>query len=156
MTENPLIDEFLNYLKFERHFSPHTAKCYAADLAQFCGFLRGDKAGARGGQSLAPPPQAVSARAAVSGHPARPGTTGTAVLSETDVGQKLRDVNRDPPRDLNAAIAQIVSHHEQVQDRVVSRGDINFKPVASLEYGTSRLGQAYPQSSVKWQLLLQG
>ncbi|MCH8967332.1 MAG: site-specific integrase [Planctomycetes bacterium] len=43
MTENSLINEFLNYLKFERHFSPHTAKCYAADLAQFCGFLVGDK-----------------------------------------------------------------------------------------------------------------
>ena len=33
------IDEFLSYLRFERHFSPHTAKCYAADLNQFCGFL---------------------------------------------------------------------------------------------------------------------
>ena len=42
MIENSLIDEFLNYLKFERHFSPHTAKCYAADLAQFCAFLVGD------------------------------------------------------------------------------------------------------------------
>ena len=42
MKETSLIDEFLNYLKFERHFSPHTAKCYAADLAQFCSFLIGD------------------------------------------------------------------------------------------------------------------
>ncbi len=41
-----LIDEFLNYLRFERHFSPHTAKCYAADLHQFCEFL-GDGTGAR-------------------------------------------------------------------------------------------------------------
>ncbi|MHC4235055.1 MAG: site-specific integrase, partial [Planctomycetota bacterium] len=39
MTENALINEFLNYLTFERHFSPHTAKCYAADLRQFTGFL---------------------------------------------------------------------------------------------------------------------
>jgi integrase/recombinase XerC len=39
MKENKLIDEFLNYLRFERHFSPHTAKCYAADLHQFCGFM---------------------------------------------------------------------------------------------------------------------
>lgn len=39
MNENHLIDEFLNYLRFERHFSPHTAKCYAADLHQFCEFL---------------------------------------------------------------------------------------------------------------------
>lgn len=39
MTENPLITEFLNYLRYERHFSPHTAKCYAADLHQFTEFL---------------------------------------------------------------------------------------------------------------------
>lgn len=39
MIENSLIDEFLNYLRFERHFSPHTAKCYAADLHQFCEFM---------------------------------------------------------------------------------------------------------------------
>ena len=35
MIEIPLISEFLNYLNFERHFSPHTAKCYSADLRQF-------------------------------------------------------------------------------------------------------------------------
>ncbi|MBI4579496.1 MAG: tyrosine recombinase XerC [Planctomycetes bacterium] len=46
MNENKQIDEFLNYLRFERHFSPHTAKCYAADLHQFCGFLaEGSSAG---------------------------------------------------------------------------------------------------------------
>lgn len=45
MTENSLIEEFLNYLRFERHFSPHTAKCYAADLHQFCEFLREPETG---------------------------------------------------------------------------------------------------------------
>ena len=39
MTDNALIDEFLNYLRFERHFSPHTTKCYAADLRQFLTWL---------------------------------------------------------------------------------------------------------------------
>lgn len=39
MSRPDLIEEFLNYLKFERHFSPHTAKCYSADLHQFQGFL---------------------------------------------------------------------------------------------------------------------
>ncbi len=34
-----LVQQFINYLRSERHFSPHTAKCYAADLQQFCGFL---------------------------------------------------------------------------------------------------------------------
>jgi len=32
---SPTIQQFLNYLKFERRFSEHTAKCYGADLVQF-------------------------------------------------------------------------------------------------------------------------
>lgn len=39
MNNSPLILDFLNYLKFEKHFSAHTAKCYGADLDQFCGYL---------------------------------------------------------------------------------------------------------------------
>jgi integrase/recombinase XerC len=34
-----IVEQFLNYLKFEKRFSEHTAKCYGADLAQFSEFL---------------------------------------------------------------------------------------------------------------------
>jgi len=34
-----IIDQFINYLRAERHFSSHTARCYAADLEQFRAFL---------------------------------------------------------------------------------------------------------------------
>lgn len=38
--DNPtVIQDFINYLKFEKHFSAHTAKCYETDLEQYCGFL---------------------------------------------------------------------------------------------------------------------
>ena len=67
MNENHLIDEFLNYLRFERHFSPHTAKCYAADLHQFCEFL-GESGGGGGTE------------AGHGYHPA-PGGNGTAVAT---------------------------------------------------------------------------
>ena len=33
------VEQFLHYLKFEKRFSEHTAKCYGADLAQFADFL---------------------------------------------------------------------------------------------------------------------
>jgi len=36
-----IVDQFLNYLKYERRFSEHTAKCYGTDLAQFGEFLSG-------------------------------------------------------------------------------------------------------------------
>ena len=35
------VQEFLNYLQFERHFSTYTSKCYGADLRQFGLFLAG-------------------------------------------------------------------------------------------------------------------
>lgn len=45
------IEQFLNYLQFERHFSDHTAKCYGADLQQFCEFLLGVVPGDDKGQN---------------------------------------------------------------------------------------------------------
>ena len=90
MKDNSLIDEFLNYLKFERHFSPHTAKCYAADLAQFCAYLLGDTAGAAGRQNFIAP--SSSSRAAVG--EGLPGAE-TAVLTDTSLQQKLRDVDAE-------------------------------------------------------------
>jgi integrase/recombinase XerC len=40
-----IIHEFLDYLNFEKHFSEHTAKCYNADLEQFCQHLSGSETG---------------------------------------------------------------------------------------------------------------
>ena len=42
MNNPPLIEQFLEYLRLERHFSPYTARCYGADLRQFAGYLLGD------------------------------------------------------------------------------------------------------------------
>jgi len=80
MSEMTLIDEFLNYLRFERHFSPHTAKCYAADLHQFVEFLGGGTGSPKstlsavggqppgGGTAVAAPPRAqVDARGVLKG-----------------------------------------------------------------------------------------
>ena len=39
MDNSAVIQDFVNYLKFEKHFSAHTAKCYEADLTQYSGFL---------------------------------------------------------------------------------------------------------------------
>ena len=52
MEDSTSIQEFLNYLQFEKRFSPHTAKCYGVDLLQFGEFLtsrsEGVSAGAEG------------------------------------------------------------------------------------------------------------
>jgi tyrosine recombinase XerC len=82
MSDNPLITEFLNYLKYERHFSPHTAKCYSADLAQFCGFLAGE----------------ADEAVAVGADNGRAATGGTAVIAATDLRQRLLQVATDDVR----------------------------------------------------------
>ncbi|MFH0983631.1 MAG: tyrosine recombinase XerC [Planctomycetota bacterium] len=81
MIEIPLITEFLNYLSFERHFSPHTAKCYAADLRQYCEYLGGEASREAGGTETAPSGYAGGYAAEL--------TTGTAVVVATDMKQKL-------------------------------------------------------------------
>ena len=37
----PLVQQFLTYLKLEKHFSEYTVKSYGADLIQFGQFLAG-------------------------------------------------------------------------------------------------------------------
>lgn len=39
--QNSFIDQFGSYLRFERHFSPYTARCYGADLRQYTNYLSG-------------------------------------------------------------------------------------------------------------------
>src|SRR3990172_5304887 len=115
MSDNLLTEEFLNYLKFERHFSPHTAKCYAADLAQFCAFLIGGTAAAAGRQNFSggggprpntPPPSRPpggAARQTLGGgaSPSRRAAGGQApqvapaVLAEPQLQQKLRDTDSE-------------------------------------------------------------
>ena len=72
--EHPLVTDFLNYLRFERHFSPHTGKCYAADLYQFSQFLLG------GAEAAARVSLPTRGGAPSTFGAARPGSTGgTAV-----------------------------------------------------------------------------
>src|SRR5947208_4029420 len=39
---SPLVKQFLDYLKLEKHFSDYTVKSYGADLIQFAQFLHGE------------------------------------------------------------------------------------------------------------------
>src|SRR4051812_28664064 len=74
---HPLIEEFLNYLRYERNFSNYTIRCYGTDLEQYCGYLK--SAAADAGQT-SPPPEpaatevvvAASAATEAAGNPAPP------------------------------------------------------------------------------------
>ncbi len=85
MTDNTLIEEFLSYLRYERHFSPHTAKCYAADLHQFWEFLGGSGPASRAGDSAEP--------AGFDPGPTRRehGAVATATATATQTAPAIRD-----------------------------------------------------------------
>jgi integrase/recombinase XerC len=76
MKDSAIVQEFLNYLKFEKRFSEHTAKCYEADLNQFGEYL----IGASGSDTSADGSISLS-------HPKSGGAgPATAVATQTDVG----------------------------------------------------------------------
>ncbi|WP_432799486.1 tyrosine recombinase XerC [Poriferisphaera sp. WC338] len=52
--ENALIEQFVNYLRNERHFSPYTARCYGADLRQFAEYITSSRMSGEQGESAAP------------------------------------------------------------------------------------------------------
>lgn len=51
---SPLVRQFLDYLKLERHFSDYTVKSYGADLIQFGQFLAGEIGSGASTQSFPP------------------------------------------------------------------------------------------------------
>ncbi|MAE63560.1 MAG: tyrosine recombinase XerC [Phycisphaeraceae bacterium] len=52
MSSKPtLVDKFVSYLRYERHFSPYTARCYEADLRQYVEFLDGEQDAQAGPQA---------------------------------------------------------------------------------------------------------
>ena len=97
MNENPpIVDEFLNYLNFERHFSPHTAKCYSADLQQFCQFLC--PGGSSSATVVAPLEGTGVSFAGVHSAPSAGGQPSTTMATHSTVQQTLLAVDPEEVR----------------------------------------------------------
>lgn len=82
--QDSLIQRFINYLVAERHFSPHTSRCYAADLQQFTEHLFQSASGPTGdnGSGGAAVSQAVK----------------LAELTEEEINRALLNVDTDVVR----------------------------------------------------------
>ncbi|MGA3068034.1 MAG: tyrosine recombinase XerC [Tepidisphaeraceae bacterium] len=59
---SPLVRQFLDYLKLEKHFSDYTVKSYGADLIQFGQFLNGDIGHGQGEQRSVPAGDSIDQR----------------------------------------------------------------------------------------------
>jgi integrase/recombinase XerC len=135
-THESIITQFIDYLRAERHFSAHTARCYAADLEQFCAFLAdpqgeppaGPTAGARRGPNGYP-------RRNQAGQPlpelAPPELNSRLLAVDTDFVRlfmsKLRDRNY-----CKSTVARKLATLRSFYKFVVRRGFITNNPVAPI------------------------
>ncbi len=84
MEDSVIVQEFLNYLNFEKRFSEHTAKCYGADMRQFAEFLIGGSDA--GGPSAEVPSLAQQgAQDAAVATQTKPRVDQLLLLAQTDV-----------------------------------------------------------------------
>jgi integrase/recombinase XerC len=131
MEDSIIIHKFLDYLKFERRFSEHTAKCYGADLTQFCEFLKGRSES----DSADVEPMSLHLHEAA---------MGTAVATQVDVkvDQLLLSTNTDAVRGylgfLNerhyskATIARKLATLRSFYKFLVKRNHVSSNPVVSI------------------------
>lgn len=128
-TNPPLIEQFINYLRAERHFSAHTARCYAADLDQFRGFLlsptgelpeKPERNGANGSSHAAPTDPALAAET---------DRRLLAVDSEKvrQFMSQLRDKNY-----CKSTVARKLATLRSFYKFVVRRGALSTNPVATI------------------------
>lgn len=83
------VQDFLNYLQFERHFSNYTSRCYGADLRQFGAFLAGPAAPT---SAVTPPPDGAPAVGS------QPAAATSAEPSAEKLDQLLVNANADDVR----------------------------------------------------------
>lgn len=124
-THESIIDQFINYLRAERHFSSHTARCYAADLDQFCGFLSAPTRTSASGDAVG----------GGNGHP--PSDADIA-----DINRRLIEVDTDLARtfmshlhDKNyckSTVARKLATLRSFYKFVIRRGYTTSSPVASI------------------------
>ncbi|TKJ36528.1 MAG: tyrosine recombinase XerC [Planctomycetes bacterium B3_Pla] len=133
MEESTIIPKFLDYLKYERRFSEHTAKCYGADLSQFGEFLKGGSdAGGRHDEPIPPDHHEGGSQQAVA----------VATKVQVEVDQLLLSVQTDSIRTyltfLNekqyskATIARKLATLRSFYKFLVKREHVASNPVVSI------------------------
>ncbi len=131
MEESTTVQKFLDYLKFERRFSEHTAKCYGADLTQYGEFLIGSSDGSPPDAELVSPAQQDDSS-----------TTAVATQAKPKVDQLLLSAGTDVVRTylafLNekqyskATIARKLATLRSFYKFLVKRNQVTSNPVVAV------------------------
>ena len=132
MEDSAIVQEFINYLKFEKRFSEHTAKCYGADLEQFKEFL----------VSRSDDSQVSSADMFSATHQQGGSATALATQTKADIDQMILsiDVNAvrlymallNEKRYSKATVARKLATLRSFYKFLVKRNQIASNPVATI------------------------
>jgi len=131
MENSVIVPEFLGYLRFEKRFSEHTAKCYGADLNQFGEFLigRAEQTAATGEQVSTPHEQAGPATAVVTRNHIRVDQLILATQT-SDVRGYLAFLNEKQYS--KSTIARKLATLRSFYKFLIKRGQLNSDPVAAV------------------------
>ncbi len=131
MEDSVAVQDFLNYLRFEKRFSEHTAKCYGADLGQFSQFLTDRSQGSSAGSEPA-----------VSGEQPYGATQALATQAEVTVDELLVAVDVNSVRGYLASlnerqyskstVARKIATLRSFYKFMVKRNRISSNPVISI------------------------
>lgn len=130
-----IIDQFINYLRYERHFSQYTARCYGADLRQYAEHL---------GQKAQNQPQPQAAQPQVSSIP----MMGIASLISTP--QLHTEPSSQQP--VTEVTAEAIGQDMIKADAMVIRGFLTFLDGFGYSPATTARKIATLRSFYKWML----
>lgn len=134
-TNESLLQQFIQYLQAERHFSPHTARCYAADLQQFCSYVLGDK-------NAASNPAAHSNGTNGKSHRSGAAVVDPAIMAHPQLNQRLLGMDTDQIREFmsymrdrnycKSTVARKLATLRSFYKFLVRRGHMSTNPVAPI------------------------
>ncbi|MHC4645291.1 MAG: tyrosine recombinase XerC [Planctomycetota bacterium] len=130
MEDSAIIQEFLSYLKFEKRFSDHTAKCYGADLCQFCEFVNLRSDGVSGGQSVSSVQHDRGSATAVVIHPGIKVDEFVLSADTADIRAYLGYLNEKQYS--KSTIARKLATLRSFYKFLVKRGRVSSNPVVAI------------------------
>ncbi|MCG3181136.1 MAG: Tyrosine recombinase XerC [Phycisphaerae bacterium] len=122
---HPLVSAFVDYLRYEKHFSPHTLKSYAGDLEQFCQFLL-----------------TGNGRPSAADHADSDGGVATAVAAPPRLAEALRQINPNTVRSFLAELRNLEYSRASTARKLATlrsfykfmlrRGEVAINPVKAV------------------------
>ncbi len=130
MEDSNIIQEFLSYLKYEKRFSDHTAKCYGADLWQFGEFMTLRSEGTSAGGPISSVPHEGGSATAVAAHPGLKLNEFILSTQTDDVRAYLAFLNEKQYS--KSTIARKLATLRSFYKFLVKRGQIDSNPVVAI------------------------